>query len=222
MSTFLESDAVRVYPASNRTESADKYARANIEHNLINVINRLTGVDSFIVDGLDISGGKIGKGVVNIHGYLFELTTAHTLPSVSSEGSYLCLQIRVGKTDGREQLCNVSDATDLASDSVDSTNTSWFTGLSFEIMTQAEYEALEYPLYALPVAIVKSGVWKPITFDDGVDDNSESKDRAFKQLFTLDQIMVESSLSGNPYVNKKQTLMTFLEKNYIIDDGEID
>lgn len=209
---FLSSDSVRVYPASNRGDVYDRYSKLNVEHNLINIINRLTGVDSFIVDGLDVAEGTITAGTCNIHGFLFSID-AHTLPDVEAN-KYLCLKIRVDKSASLqlEQLSNVADGQSAASDN----GSGSFTGICWCTYTQAEINNIVAPTYVLPIAKAIQGAWQSIMLDDG-----EGTSRAFNQLFTLNQILVESSQAGNTYSDKMQTLKTFLERNYILDDGEI-
>lgn len=209
---FLTSSSVKVYPASNRDANVDVYAKLNIEHNLINMINRLTGVDSFIVSGLEISGSTLSAGVCNIHGFLFNLES-RSLPS-KENNKYLCLKIRVDNSTGKEQLANVADGTSAVDNGSDK-----FTGICLATYTQAQLDAVEAPFYVLPIAKGVSGQsgWQPIYDEDGLGSN-----RAFTQLYRADQIMIQSSQASNTYANKRQNLVTFLERNYIIDDGEVD
>lgn len=81
MSTMkIESSKVKVYPTSSRDDK-DPTARFNTEKNLISLVNRLTGVKSFVVSGITTGLIKAegdlntttSEGVININGYLFEL-----------------------------------------------------------------------------------------------------------------------------------------------------
>lgn len=225
MATYIKSTDVSVYPASNRDDSSDRYAKLNIEHNLINIINRLVGVDSFIIEGLSVneSGTAIEAGLCNIHGYLFRLKeTSISNIQKATAGYCLGLKIRVGKNaDGKEQLINVT-AEGITSTSNDVN--SMFMGI--EWITYKSNDPLGYPAdnkdgyksYVLPIAWCKSGSskWENILNDDGTQGT-----RAFTQLFTLKQLEVVSHQAGNSYANKRQDLLTFLENNYIIDDGEV-
>lgn len=83
MSTMkINSDNVKVYPTSSRNDSKDPTARFNTEKNLISLVNRLTGVKSFVVSGITTGlintdgtlNAKTSEGVININGYLFELS----------------------------------------------------------------------------------------------------------------------------------------------------
>lgn len=77
----IESNKVKVYPTSSRDDSKDPTARFNTEKNLISLVNRLTGVKSFVVSGITtdlitVEGTlniNTSEGVININGYLFEL-----------------------------------------------------------------------------------------------------------------------------------------------------
>ena len=77
----IKSDKVKVYPTSSRDDSKDPTARFNTEKNLISLVNRLTGVKSFVVSGITTGliktdgtlNTNTSEGVININGYLFEL-----------------------------------------------------------------------------------------------------------------------------------------------------
>lgn len=77
----IKSDIVKVYPTSSRDDIIDPTARFNTEKNLISLVNRLTGVKSFVVSGITTGlintdgtlNTKTSEGVININGYLFEL-----------------------------------------------------------------------------------------------------------------------------------------------------
>ena len=78
----INSDNVKVYPTSSRNDSKDPTARFNTEKNLISLVNRLTGVKSFVVSGITADliktdgtlNTSTSEGVININGYLFELS----------------------------------------------------------------------------------------------------------------------------------------------------
>ena len=82
----INSDNVKVYPTSSRNDSKDPTARFNTEKNLISLVNRLTGVKSFVVSGITTDliktdgtlNTSTSEGVININGYLFELTRINT------------------------------------------------------------------------------------------------------------------------------------------------
>ena len=78
----LSSNSIQVYPTSLRTDTYDRNARINSEFNITNLINRLTGRDSFIIDGITtLVDGVINAGEFNIKGYYFNLPSAVTLDS---------------------------------------------------------------------------------------------------------------------------------------------
>ena len=98
---FLSSE-IKLFPSSKRSDVFDRNAKLNTEQNLISIINRLTGKDSFVIDGLKIDSGSITAGSCNIHGYLITLMNSvqidSSLTSNVSDGEYLCFQIRTEET----------------------------------------------------------------------------------------------------------------------------
>lgn len=221
VATTIPSSDVKVFPASNRGNNIDKYAKLNIEHNLINIVNRLTGIDSFIVSGLnvDATGKQLSSGVCNIHGYLFEFADGVLLPSSGSYSrgdlAYLVIRVRehsiADDTNGMEQLCNAADSTSNASDA-----SGVFNGVGF--VTGGSDLSILSPFYGLAVAQWDGSKWVTYCWED----NSGNNNRAFEQLFSLNQIAVNNFNSNSAsFADKTQDLKTFLELNYYIDDGEI-
>ena len=47
--SIYKSDKIRVFPSSKRDDAYDRNARLNTEHNLISLVNRLTGSKSFVI-----------------------------------------------------------------------------------------------------------------------------------------------------------------------------
>lgn len=169
---------------------------------------------------MDSTGKTLSAGVCNIHGYLFELADGILLPSSGSysKGDFAYLVIRVKQhsvaddTNGMEQLCNAADSIDKsASDASDI-----FNGIGF--VTGGASVSIQSPFYGLAVAQWNGSKWVTYCWDDGSGNNN----RAFEQLFNLNQIAVSNFTANSAtFANKTQDLKTFLELNYYIDDGEI-
>ncbi len=107
MSTMkINSDNVKVYPTSSRNDSKDPTARFNTEKNLISLVNRLTGVKSFVVSGITTDliktdgtlNTSTSEGVININGYLFELS-ALDIPTLENNDC-VYFQVNMLKDDG--------------------------------------------------------------------------------------------------------------------------
>lgn len=92
------SDKIRVFPSSNRTDTYDRNARLNTEHNIVSIVNRLTNSQSFVIDGLTVSanGNKvtIEKGSCNIYGYYFELDTVTDVVMGNNSDLYLYIILK--------------------------------------------------------------------------------------------------------------------------------
>ena len=102
----INSDNVKVYPTSSRNDSKDPTARFNTEKNLISLVNRLTGVKSFVVSGITTDliktdgtlNTSTSEGVININGYLFELS-ALDIPTLENNDC-VYFQVKILKDDG--------------------------------------------------------------------------------------------------------------------------
>lgn len=107
----IKSDKIRVYPTSKRSDEHDRQGRINTEKNLINIINRLTGQKSFIIDGLTINNStdKITAGQCNIGGYLIEITDDIDISGFNGSKNTLYFKITKTTTDGFEELVGIDD-----------------------------------------------------------------------------------------------------------------
>lgn len=111
MSTMkIDSGNVKVYPTSSRDDIIDPTARFNTEKNLISLVNRLTGVKSFVVSGITTDLIKAegdlntttSEGVININGYLFELG-ALDIPTLENND---CVYFQVNMLEDRVPAYN--------------------------------------------------------------------------------------------------------------------
>ena len=75
MSNYYHSNNIKVFPSNRRSDIFDRQARLTTEQNLINIVNRLTGNKSFVIEGLEVQDNKINIGKCNINGYYFELNS---------------------------------------------------------------------------------------------------------------------------------------------------
>lgn len=130
--SYINSENINIYPASARSNSID---RLNIEHNMINIVNRLTDIDSFIISGLDvqISNGKIMimPGACNIHGYYVSIKNENNDPyntSIDVEAGVVQLKLTFNTTTILDtaaiQLTGIDDGGKYTGLSIDLANTS--------------------------------------------------------------------------------------------------
>lgn len=234
----LKSYQISVFPASSRKDAYDRNARLTTEQNLVSIINRLTGEKSFIISGLNVEyvNGKaiLKSGSANIAGYLFSINTDIDISGISVAGTNDTLYFRI---DIKRYAINMFGDANVGSDiksyvnelySVDKTDAvldvgkdvtdTTFKGLELNSgngVTLIDNEEGDTFTYYLKIAVVKDGKWGPIVAS-GVRGSSLNTLK-----FKADDISVSPSRFADIYYNQKQDLRTFLEYNYIIDDGEI-
>ena len=218
--SFLNSTSVKMFPTSKRQSTIDINAKMNTEHNLINIINRLTGKHAFVIDGLTISSsgtyGTISSGSCNLHGYIFYITQDTVIP-VAGDVTYthLALQIKVKRA-------GVNDSTIIAFDSDESLDeSSLFKGLSLE---KVEYDTPDIEVvgnvttYTLKLAVWGDDTkWHTLYSNDGAEEIRPN---------TLTQWANKIAIHGidgdlNEYNEEEQDLETFLLYNMSMDDGEV-
>lgn len=130
--SYINSENINIYPASARSNSID---RLNIEHNMINIVNRLTDIDSFIISGLDvqISNSKIMimPGACNIHGYYVSIKNENNDPyntGIDVEAGVVQLKLTFNTTTILDtaaiQLTGIDDGGKYTGLSIDLANTS--------------------------------------------------------------------------------------------------
>lgn len=134
---YYESTQVRMFPTSKRSATVDINSRMHTEHNLINIINRLTGKETFVVDGLEVntSTNSLESGSCNLHGYIFYLDSM-SLASIEGnlldEKTILALQIKVNIVGDNEEI--------MAHDGPDLDANSEFKGIALTTVTPSTPE----------------------------------------------------------------------------------
>ena len=129
---YINSYNIKVYPSAKREDGCDRNAKLTTEQNLVNIINRLTSLDAFIINGLDItdntknnSGITISSGSCNIHGYYFNITENINIEkNALDENQYVYFGIRLKTSNSFEELIAIDDSNDssLLLDSDDGDN----------------------------------------------------------------------------------------------------
>ena len=234
----LKSYQVSVFPASSRNDAYDRNARLTTEQNLVSIVNRLTGEKSFIISGLtvDYSTGRavLKSGSANIAGYLFSINSDIDISELPANETRNTLYFRI---DIKRYAVNMFGDANVGSDiklyvdelySIDKTDAVLDIGKD---VTDTIFKGLELNsgkddvlidneegdtfTYYLKIASLKSGKWESIVAS-GIKGSSLSTLR-----FKADSVSISPSRFTDTYYNQKQDLRTFLEYNYIIDDGEI-
>lgn len=221
---YISSNNIQVFPTSNRNDAYDRNARLTTEQNLTSIINRLTGTNSFVINGLDIIDNFITKGSCNINGYLFDILDNIDISSITKNG-YIYFKISIKRTylDNNiyfDELYSLDKDNTTVLD-LDNGNPK-FLGLDIiqsnngNLITDSSEDLPDIINYYLKIAEYNNG-WKNIYTDDNL---KSIRFNTLKYKATDINISAQKQYNGTKY-NNSQDLRTFLEYNYIIDDGEI-
>lgn len=223
---YISSNNIQVFPTSNRNDAYDRNARLTTEQNLTSIINRLTGTNSFVIYGLDIIDNFITKGSCNINGYLFDILDNIDISSITKSG-YIYFKISVKRThlDNNiyfDELYSLDKDNTTVLD-LDNGNPK-FLGLDIiqsnngNLITDSSEDLPDIINYYLKIAEYNNG-WKNVYIDDNL---KSVRFNTLKYKATDINISAQKQYTGtNIKYNNPQDLRTFLEYNYIIDDGEI-
>lgn len=95
---YYESDKVKVFPTVRRNDEIDRKARLNTEENIVSLSNRISGNQSYIFSGLNISedGKTLSSGICVIKGYYFKIENAIRFTSdIIGDSNYLYFKIKL-------------------------------------------------------------------------------------------------------------------------------
>lgn len=213
--SYIKSENINIYPASARSNSID---RLNIEHNMINIVNRLTDIDSFIISGLDvqISNNKIMimPGACNIHGYYVSIKNENNDPydtGIAAKAGIVQLKLTYNTTLILDTAAIQLSGTDDSGE---------YTGLSIDVANTANVDiapTTNTNTWILPIAqIIKK------------DNSYEIK--KLNNILKLDTRSIKVSQDSQAQtqfsaISKKAwtdlTSLNDLLTNFMIDDGEL-
>lgn len=213
--SYIKSENINIYPASARSNSID---RLNIEHNMINIVNRLTDIDSFIISGLDvqISNNKIMimPGACNIHGYYVSIKNENNDPydtGIAAKAGIVQLKLTYNTTIILDTAAIQLSGTDDSGE---------YTGLSIDVANTANVDIAPTTndnTWILPIAqIIKK------------DNSYEIK--KLNNILKLDTRSIKVSQDSQAQtqfsaISKKAwtdlTSLNDLLTNFMIDDGEL-
>lgn len=247
---FFKSTDIKVYPSSKRVDYHDRNARLNSEQNLVSVVNRLTNRNSFVIDGLTIdpTGTTLKSGSCNIHGYLFNLQFDNDISDIKgdfSNNSYLYLKIKTQENTINSpsmqtkyvelvsldtQLIKDESGIDSIAGVLDGSTSANSTFTGIQLVTGPDYSNTNYCIndaddnikeWYLPIAKWDT-TWKNLISDDSIEDSNTSRWNTLKVDADTIRIAAKENTVSNKYYAKQQNLSTWLQYNFIIDDGEID
>lgn len=213
----FESDDIKIYPAANRNTSI---GRLNIEQNIVNVINRLTDIKSFVVDGLNLTDNRDGtftlsSGTCNINGYLINIVKDYTLSIDLSRTKILRLSLNYNTVSvDNSYTIHQCTGTDLSDGSK-----SYYTGLVLDTVSYSSTnDLLPYTsssAYILPIAKINSPSNTIQKLNDSIRYNINNTFISNLQTSTgLTKTNISEVVSDN-------TFEDWLKNDFIIDDGEI-
>ena len=105
---IVESSKIKVFPTTKRSDEADRNARLMSEQNLISIVNRLTGLKSFIIHMPSISSETNSITIptdseFNIGGYYFKFIGDKKI-TIDSNTTEIGLQINTVTTGNFTEL----------------------------------------------------------------------------------------------------------------------
>lgn len=194
---YFESNNIKVFPCQRRNNIYDRESLLNTEFNLTNMVNRLTNIKSFIINGLTLNGSTLNHGECNIGGYYFKIPNDIADIGIrgSSTKSKLILKIHL-KED------NVPYGAEL--DGVDDELDYLYKGLSLETAPTSTTNSMDTLILA---------DW------DGSKWISHSKSNL---KFDAKCININpSDFENQPYIQDKESNLIDVLNNLVIDDGEL-
>lgn len=213
--SYIKSENINIYPASARSNSID---RLNIEHNMINIVNRLTDIDSFIISGLDvqISNNKIMimPGACNIHGYYVSIKNKNNDPYDTG------IAVKAGVVQLKLTF-NTTVILDTAAIQLSGTDDSGeYTGLSIDVANTSNIDIAPTTndnTWILPIAQI---IKKDNSYEIKKLNNILKLDT--KSIKVLQDSEAQTQFSA---ISKKAwtdlTSLNDLLTNFMIDDGEL-
>ena len=223
---FFYSDDVNVYPSSRRDKALYRQSRVSTEHNIVEQTNAAIS-SSYIMKGLELSesDGEIsitaGEGV--IAGYHFSVLNDIDISSVWEEvenDGYICLALKTNTNLDNGELVSFDDAVGIDSDSL-------YHGLAVlnVVALPTTLKVVDSVngiiTYLLPIAKKDLGAIDNLYADDDRAVSDPKRVRIYSMKYQARDVKISINDVRNDYSSLPQSLETFLEKFYIIDDGEV-
>lgn len=235
--SWIESDAIAMYPSQGRNDYYNRKARYVSEANVTVSASALTSKHGFVINGLVPSkvdvGSQLSAGSFWIRGYVFTVARNISITEKGSNtGDVLCAVLR---TDENGQRVGIADRIINQNDStyeLDAKTGSAFYGIQIVTKTQAEWNKLtpqheecrykivsdtsgDYTEFYLRLAIWNNGAWEQPK-NDNVALNGLKIDAS---AISVTMAETYSGAAAQEDYTATQDLATFLNKNFIVDDG---
>lgn len=138
---YFKSNNIKIFPCQRRNNNYDRAALLNTEFNLTNMINRLTDVKSFIINGLTLAKNNnsetftLAEGKCNIGGYYFELSDDVSDIDLigTSNGDKLILEIKLINDSSLVPYGDELSGTDEKTNNIYS-----YEGLNLKVVSESE------------------------------------------------------------------------------------
>lgn len=241
---LFNSNAIKMYPSSKRSDAFDRNARLTTEQNIISMVNRLTTRDAFVINGMDIVENTddetttyakyiLKSGSCNIHGYLFTITADKYISNelITDSNMWLYLTITTKRTTVTandntsmtyEELVHADTSSIVGSGNILDNSDNLFTGLNL-VVDEIDKTASDvvtngenYHTYYLPLASID-------VLDANIGNFVLNPITWNNLRLNVDDILINAPQNdvANADYAKKQGLFNWLAYNFIIDDGEI-
>ena len=237
MAILIKSSQVKMFPCQDRDDYWDRQSKMANEQNLISIVNRVVGRESFIVSGLGIENSgstqQLMPGVCNIGGYLFNIHDYIKLDRAQSAGDRLYLSIKIQHSAIAESTPHpyvkldrlLPYTRDNASLDTSTDADSSFLGVVITTSLEVDLESSDY-IHLLIAEADSSRKWVSVNASIGVNSGVKNVSE-FK--FIASDILVDNKNSiardidnEIDYANKNQSLDWYLQTYYSIDDGDLD
>lgn len=199
------SDMIKVYPTSLRASKADYESRFNTEKNITSMVNRLSSIKSFVIDGIIDNNPleetpTVQTGIININGYIFYLNSTLSLTKAPSKDDYLAFKITIKNNEEGAYKFTQLDGVDSDEDK------GTYSGLVLDYFTDIVDTATEK---YLPIAKYNGTSWEILNCTLKYD----AKD--------LKVNFEDNSKITNKELQKEADIQSWLADSFIIDDGEL-
>ena len=98
--SYIESNNIKVFPTTQRDQTNYPESKLMSESNIVNLSNRLTENQSYVISGLNYDGITLSPGECVINGYYFKINNNITLTPGNNNFLYLKIKIDDNQLDG--------------------------------------------------------------------------------------------------------------------------
>ena len=234
--SWIDSNAIAMYPSQGRDDYYNRKARYVSEANVTVSAGALTSKHGFVINGLVPSkvdvGSQLSAGSFWIRGYVFTVTRDISITEGSNAGDVLCAVLRTDENGQRvgiaDRIINQNDGTYV----LDAKDGSAFYGIQIVTKTQDEWNKLtpqheecRYEIvsgtsgnntkFYLRLALWNNGAWEQPK-NENVALNGLKIDAS---AISVTMAKTQEGAAKQEVYTATQDLATLLNKNFIVDDG---